>query len=100
MITVTRLKNFGQPQWLIFQDGDKRQGKEVGSVLICELGKIALICFIWVWPKQRRKGYASKMVRYLQGVQPDGILLTEPDFKGYDIITTAVSYTHLRAHET
>jgi hypothetical protein len=88
MIDVTRLKKFGDPQWLLFRDSGMRDGKEVGSILISEIGKMAIIIFMWVWPKQRRKGYATMMVKYLQGESHDGILITEPDFKGYDVLAT------------
>ena len=89
MILASRIKGVGVPQSITFSDSEHRKGKEIGSVLITTFGdKLALLFFIFTWSTHRRKGYATKMIKYLQGEKPKGILLTEPDFTGYEVITT------------
>jgi len=89
MIMIERQKNFGIPQCILFRESDKRKGREVGAVTITSLGeKVAIIFFVYVWQKHRRKGFGSMMIKYLMGEKPDGILDVEPEFHGYDLIAT------------
>jgi len=97
MIGIEFLPKIGTPYCYSFYDSDKRKDKNVGYVLGTAIGdKLAYIWFIYVRDNQRRKGFGSVMVKFLQGELPDGIIMTPviEEFNGYEAIKTQVGGTH------
>lgn len=64
---IFRTPNIGQPMWFEYRDDEVRKGKTLSCVCVCAIGnKVATICHIYTRPKQRRKGYATKLVEFLK----------------------------------
>lgn len=63
--------SLGQPEcFVIYEDKALR-----GNVLVTSHKGVAVIWFIFVKPKHRRKGYAKEMVEYVQTLFP--VVVTE-----------------------
>ncbi len=97
MIGIIPVPHIGTPYCYECYDSNKRKDKCIGYVLGTRFDtKLAYIWFIYVRDNQRRKGFGSMMVNFLQGELPDGIIMTSfiEDFKGFECIKTQIGGTH------
>ena len=91
MINIDLDMNVGKPICFVFTDTEKRDGKEIGHILISSLGNgYCMVWNVYVWPKQRRKRYGTMMVKFLQGELPENCcgLLRDVPWSGYEKIVT------------
>ena len=99
MMTMLPHKGLGMPVAFELNDDKVRNDRNIGMILITTFDtKLALIWSIYVWPKYRRRGYATTMVKYLQGELHKDMPFV-PGWKGYDAIKTQWSASPNKSRE-
>lgn len=95
----------GKPFYIHLYDREQRDGKEVAVLAATarELvnrtdGRAARAAEIWsifVWPKQRKKGYATALIRFLQGKETERFMPTSETMaaKPFEFVLTQWSAT-------